>query len=147
VVRFGLRSARFAAASLIGFLVTELVLSLGLFALYGRFTLPRTTFPAAGLIVLDVVSLTVGVSVSFLINERMTFRPHDLEAVGSRSARYLKFQAVCWTGNLGIIAIQFLLLAALGVSPVLGELAGTVITFPLVYLISTRSVWRAYEAR
>jgi len=146
-VRFGLRSIRFAAASLIGFLVTELILALGLFALYGELTLPSAALRATDLVGLDVLSLTVGVSVSFFVNERMTFRPHDSATAGSRSTRYLKFQAVCWTGNLGIIAIQFLLLATLGVSPVLGELVGTVVTFPVVYLISTRSVWKAYEAR
>jgi putative flippase GtrA len=143
------KTFRFAIASALGFMVTELVLTAGLLALYGEMTVPHTAFSSPALLGLDVLSFAVGVSASFFINERITvYAPRPARAqAGNLLIRWVKFQAVSWVGNTGTIAIQVLLLAAFGVFPPFGTVVGALVTYPVVYLISIRFVWRAYRVR
>ncbi len=149
VGRAALRTYRFAIASALGFVVTELVLTAGLLAFYGRLSVPHTAFSSPELLGLDVLSFVVGVSASFFINERITvYAPHPARAhAGNLLLRFAKFQGVSWVGNAGTIAVQILLLATLDISPLIGTIIGAVVTYPIVYLISIRFVWKAYRVR
>jgi putative flippase GtrA len=105
--------------------------------------IPRESFSSPDLIALDAASLTVGVSASFFINERITVHIahaafHDGER---RLVRFLKFQAVSESGNVGIVLVQLLLLATLSVTPLLGTVVGAIVTYPMVYMISIWVVW------
>jgi putative flippase GtrA len=140
---------RFAIAGMIGFGVTELVLSAGLLIVYGKLVFPHTSFSSIGLLGLDVLALVVGVSASFFINERITVKvSKDLvSGEGGRIERFLRFQGVSGVGNAGIIVVQLILLTALDISPLLGAIIGAVVTYPIVYFISINYVWKARQVR
>ena len=148
--RYGVvKTFRFAIAGAVGFGVTEVVLTIGLLFFYGKLSLPHASFASPALLGLDVLSLVIGVSASFFINERITV--HVPKTVKSEEAnrfkRFLKFQAVSGVGNTGIIVVQLVLLATLEVSPLLGTIIGAVVTYPIVYFISIKYVWKAHRTR
>jgi len=149
LVRAAVKTFRFAIANVLGFSVTELVLTVGLLLYYGRLALPHTSFSSPALLGLDVLALATGVSASFFINERITVYTADPSRARARNvlSRYAKFQAVSWVGNAGIIIVQILLLAAIGLSPLVGTFVGAVVTYPLVYLMSIRVVWGTYNVK
>ena len=148
--RYGVvNTFRFAIAGAVGFGVTEVVLIIGLLSFYGKLSLPHASFTSLALLGLDVLSLVIGVSVSFLINERITVHVPKTakDEKANRFKRLLKFQAVSGVGNTGIIVVQLVLLATLEVSPLLGTIIGAVVTYPIVYFISIRYVWKAHRTR
>jgi len=143
------KTFRFAIAGIVGFGVTELALTVGLLVLYGKLSLPHASFASPELIGLDVVALVIGVSASFVINERITvIVPKAVKGQeGTRIKRFLKFQAVSGIGNTGIVIVQLVFLATLGVTPLIGSIIGAVATYPLVYFISIKYVWKAHRTR
>jgi putative flippase GtrA len=144
-----LKTFRFAIAGAIGFVVTELVLTIGLLTIYGKLSLPHASFTSPALLLLDIISLVIGVSASFLINERITVKAPKAvgKEVGNRFFRFLKFQAVSGVGNAGIIVVQLLLLASFEISPLFGTIIGAIVTYPIVYYISIKFVWKAQHIR
>jgi len=148
--RYGVvKTFRFAIAGALGFGVTEVVLAVGLLLFYGKLGVPHASFSSLGLLSLDVLSLVVGVSASFVINERITVKEPKVatDELGDRFSRFLKFQAVSGVGNTGIIVVQLILLTALEISPILGTIIGAIVTYPIVYFISIKYVWKAHEVR
>lgn len=143
------KTFRFAIAGALGFGVTEAVLTIGLLILYGRVTVPHASFSSLELLSLDVVSLVVGVSASFVVNERITVsvQKNAAKDLGNWLRRFLKFQAVSGVGNTGIVVVQLILLTALAISPLLGTMVGAVVTYPIVYFISIRYVWKGHQVR
>ena len=144
-----LKTFRFAIAGAIGFVVTELVLTMGLLAIYGRLSLPHSSFASPALLVLDIISLMIGVSASFLINEKITVKVSKVvgKQVRNRFVRFLKFQAISGVGNAGIIVVQLLLLASFEISPLFGTIIGAIVTYPIMYYVSIRFVWKAQHIR
>lgn len=142
--RFGLlRAARFGIASVVGFLVAELIIVSGLFALYGSTDVPAATSGWTDLLALDVFALVIGVTVSFAMNERTTFRDASrAESGGNVLARLAMFQLVSAMGNAVVIAVQILLLSAFAITPAFGNVCGAIVAYPVSYLVSTRTVWR-----
>jgi glycosyltransferase 2 family protein len=134
---------RFALAGMLGFGVTEGALTAGLLLIYGKLTIPHASYASPELLVLDAVSLLIGVTASFLVNERITVHvPTTLkDRYESRMIRYLRFQAVSGLGNIGIVVVQLLLLGLLAVTPILGTIIGAIVTYPIVYYTSIRYVW------
>jgi len=131
----------------VGFVVTEVVLTTGLLVFFGRLSIPHASFASPALLGLDILSLVIGVSASFIVNERITVHiPKIMKGEGAnRFKRFLKFQAVSGVGNIGIVVVQLLLLATLELSPLLGTIAGALVTYPPVYYISVRYVWKAHR--
>jgi len=143
-VRYGVvKRLRFAIAGAGGFGVTEVVLTVGLLVFFGQLSIPHASFASPALLELDVLSLVVGVSASFFINERITVHMQKAKKGGGagRLKRLVKFQGVSGIGNTGIVLIQLALLATLELSPLLGSVIGAIATYPLVYYISIRYVW------
>jgi putative flippase GtrA len=148
--RYGVvKTLRFAIAGAVGFGVTEIVLTIGLLALFGKLSIPHASFASPELLGLDVLSLVIGVSASFVVNERITVHvPKTAKGEeAKRLKRFLKFQAVSGIGNIGIIVVQLVLLGALELSPLLGTIVGALVTYPPVYYISIRYVWHAHRTR
>lgn len=142
------KTFRFAIAGVLGFGVTEAVLTVGLLLFYGKLGVPHASFSSLGFLGLDILSLVVGVSASFVINERITVKvPKATDKSGNRFRRFLKFQAVSGVGNMGVIVVQLILLAALEMSPLLGTIIGAVVAYPIVYFISIEYVWKAHHVR
>ncbi len=145
-----LRVARFGIAALGGFLVFEGMVVLGLYAFYGRVDVPSGVSSSPALLGLDVLALVVGVTVSFVLNERITVRRAEGESRGtplSMLARLARFQGVSALGNIVVIAVQLLLLATIGLTPAVGSVVGAIAGYPVSYLLSMRVVWRARPAQ
>ena len=148
--RYGVvKTLRFAIAGAVGFVVTEVVLTIGLLVFFGKVSIPHASFASPALLGLDVLSLVIGVSASFLVNERITVHvPKTAKGEeGKRFKRFLKFQAVSGIGNIGIVVVQLVLLGTLELSPLLGTIVGAVVTYPVVYYVSIRYVWHAHRTR
>ncbi len=143
------KTFRFAVAGALGFGVTEAVLTLGLLLLYGRLGVPQASYSSLELLSLDIVSLVVG-RLGILLHQR-TDNGHRAErcdgGVRSRLHRFLKFQAVSGVGNTGIVIVQLLLLTAFGLSPLVGTVVGALVTYPVVYFISIKYVWKGHQVR
>jgi putative flippase GtrA len=136
--------AKFGVASVTGFLIAELLLTLGVFLLFGRLSPPRDAYSSPMFLALDVGVLAFGVFVAFIINERFTVKVQPVGQTGqskSRAARLLKFEGVNAMGNATVIGVQFALFAALSVAPVVGSIVGSIVAYPITYLISMRVVW------
>jgi putative flippase GtrA len=149
-MRYGVvKTLRFAIAGAVGFGVTEVVLTVGLLILFGKLSLPHSSFASPALLGLDALSLVIGVSASFFINERITVHvPKTVKGEeANRFKRFLKFQAVSGIGNTGIVVVQLILLATLELSPLLGTIIGAVATYPVVYFISIKYVWKVHRTR
>jgi len=144
--RYGVFSVvRFGIAAGIGFLIAEAITALGLFELYGRFTAPNDAYSSPGFLSIDVAALALGVAVSFFLNERITVdfdRTMNVGALHSLPARLLKFEGVNALGNLTLLMVQFILFWTLSLTPVVGNLVGAVVSYPVTYLVSMRFVWR-----
>ncbi|MDA4132875.1 MAG: GtrA family protein [Thaumarchaeota archaeon] len=148
--RFGIiKTIRFGLASIAGFAVTEAFLTIGPLVLYGKVAIPQGSYSSPSFIVLDVLSFIGGTSASFLVNERITVKRPEYQTGkdGSRLRSFFEFQAVCGVGNVCVIAIQLGLLAALSTPPSLGTAVGSIATYPIVYFISIRYVWKSYQVR
>lgn len=139
------RAAKFGIAGIVGFLVLEAILVLGLYLVYGTTALPSDFASDPSLLALDIFASVVGVVVGFFVNEKTTVRDVSFERRGALStlARLVKFEGVYAVGSAITIAVQLALLGAFSVSPVLGNIIGAIVAYPVSYLISMRVVWNA----
>jgi putative flippase GtrA len=138
------RAAQFGVAGVVGFLALEAVVLVGLYAVYGRPDVSSGAASSPTLITLDVIASVIGVTVGFFVNERTTVRDvaKGEERTKHTLLRLAKFQGVYVVGNAITIGVQLALLAAFGVSPALGNVAGAVVAYPPSYFISMRFVWK-----
>jgi putative flippase GtrA len=139
------RLAQFGLAGIAGFLVLEAILVAGLYAMYGNANLPSNFATSPSLVSLDIVASVVGVVVGFFVNEKTTVR----DLAGSRRkgwrgtlVRLGKFEAVYALGSAITIGVQLALLAALALSPAIGNVVGAIAAYPVSYAISMRVVWK-----
>jgi len=146
--RYGaFKVAKFAMASGTGFVVAEGLLALGVYALYGRLTAPGDAYSSPVFVAMDVAALVTGVAVSFFLNERYTVDPERAGGRRSLPVRLLAFEGVNGLGNMTIIVVQYVLLLALSLTPVLGNIVGATVSYPVTYLISMHYVWNPSSAR
>jgi len=141
--------AKFGIAAGAGFLLAEGILTLGVLLLYGRLAAPSKASSSPVLLAFEVGALALGVALSFFLNERFTVQYHKTrEKEGSHGLpiRLLKFEGVNALGNAAILGVQFVLLAALAVNPVVGNVVGAIAAYPITYLMSMRFVWKPDEA-
>ena len=141
------RIIKFAMATGVGFLFNEMILVVGILAVYRMFTVP--SFASSSLIILglDAVALGTGDTVAFLINERVTVRGRtDEEGRGEQSwrARFVEYQLAALMGNFMIAGVQLTLLATVALSPILGAVVGALVSYPVTYAVSMRLVWRVH---
>jgi putative flippase GtrA len=144
--RYGIfRAAKFGVAGAIGFLVAEGFIIAGLYALYGKTSIPSEIYASPALLGLNIVAFAVGVTVGFFVNEQITVRdvrPRSSNSLKSLLIRLLKFQGVYALGNAVTIGVQLLLLRSFSLNPALGNIAGAVVAFPVSYFFSMKIVWR-----
>jgi putative flippase GtrA len=139
----------FGVSSGIGFLVAEIILTLGVLLIFGSIHLKTTAslYTSPALLVLDVFSLCVGVTVSFFINQTSFKWAELIDSSLAFYTRLLKFQLVSWGGNALIIGVQLLLLREFSIAPTIGNIVGAMIAFPLAYLLSMRYVWKNFDGK
>src|SRR5579875_993867 len=140
------RAAKFGIAGIIGFLVAEAIITFGVLLIYGNVNVPGTAYSSLTLLELNIIAFAIGVTVGFFVNERITVRnqgeQRSKKSKRSVIVRLLKFQGVYAAGNAVTIGVQLALLAAISLSPILGNIAGAIVAFPLSYFISMRYVWK-----
>ncbi|MDH2901301.1 MAG: GtrA family protein [archaeon] len=144
--RYGIfRAAKFGVAGAIGFVVAEVIIVIGLYALYGKANVPSAIYSSHVLLALNIVAFVIGVTVGFFVNERITVRNQGEQKIGGArnvAIRLLKFQGVYAIGNAITIGVQLALLEALSLSPAIGNVIGAIVAFPVSYFVSMRVVWR-----
>lgn len=149
--RYGVfRLFKFAVASGIGFAVNEVILLLGVFAIYHTVAVPNLLNSSLIILGLDVLALGTGNTVAFLINERVTVKVQagDNGMVGRAwFKRWAKYQLSALMGSSTIVAVQLALFATISLSPVFGNIVGAVISYPLTYVVSMRVVWGVHPFR
>jgi putative flippase GtrA len=140
------RAGKFGIAGAIGFLVAEAIITFGVLVLYGNVNVPDAAYSSLTLLELNIIAFAIGVTVGFFVNERITVRNQGEQGSKKRNrnviVRLLKFQGVYAAGNAVTIGVQLALLAAISLSPVLGNIVGAIVAFPLSYFISMRFVWK-----
>jgi putative flippase GtrA len=142
--RYGVfKLAKFAAASGTGFVVAEVLIALGVYAIFGRLTAPADAYSSPSFVATDVGALVIGVAVSFFLNERYTVNSKRARGGRSLPVRLLGFEGVNALGNLTIIVVQYLLLRGLSLTPVIGNIVGAIVSYPVTYLISMHFVWNS----
>jgi len=136
--------AKFAAASGAGFLLAEGILTLGVLLLFGKLGAPKDAYSSPTFLGIDVAALGLGVALSFFLNERFTVKFQRAKDGSSSSipVRLLKFEGVNALGNATIAGVQFALLLALAITPVIGNVVGAIVSYPVTYLISMHFVWK-----
>src|SRR5579863_7842658 len=107
--------AKFAIAAGSGFLLAEAIITLSVLRLYGSLIAPHDAYSSPEFVMIDVSALTMGVALSFFLNERFTIRDRQKLQNTSNNLpfRLLKFEGANAVGNGVIIAVQVLLLATL----------------------------------
>jgi putative flippase GtrA len=137
-------AAKFGIAVASGFLVTEIILTMGVFLAYKTLSVPSINSFAPTLIELNVIAFGVGVTVAFFLNEKITVNEQVVNRRRARNTvlRLLKYQLISLAGNIVTIAVQLVLLRALSVPPSLGNIVGGIISFPISYFFSMKVVWR-----
>jgi len=138
------RIAKFAVASGVGFLVAESILVLGIFAYYHTIEIPSITYSSLIILGLDVLSFGTGVTVAFVINERVTVKREEHRGqVGLTGwiVRWCKYQLASLLGNAVIVGVQLVLLATIALSPAFGSIVGAVVSYPLTFAVAMRFVW------
>ncbi|MGI0081631.1 MAG: GtrA family protein [Nitrososphaerales archaeon] len=136
------RAIKFGIAGIVGFIIAEVILALGVLVLYDKISVPSGDYSSIPLILLNVVAFGTAVTAGFFVNESITVR--DEREPGGRKrilVRLLKFQLAYLAGNIVTIVVQLALLGALAVTPILGNIVGAIVAFPFSYLISMRFVW------
>ncbi len=140
------RAGKFGIAGIIGFLVAEAIISLGVLILYGKVNVSGAAYSSLTLLELNIIAFSIGVTVGFFVNERITVRnqgdQRSRKAKRNVIVRLLKFQGIYAAGNAVTIGVQLALLAGISLSPVLGNIVGAIVAFPLSYFISMRYVWK-----
>jgi len=137
------RLAQFGIAGIVGFLVLEAILVAGLYAMYGKASIPSDFASSLSLLSLDIFASVVGVVVGFFVNERTTVRYVVRRGKGWKDTlvRLGKFEGVYAFGSAITIAVQLALLAWMSLSPALGNIVGAIAAYPVSYFISMRFVW------
>ena len=141
-----LRVVKFAIATGFGFLVAEGVLVLGVFALYHNVGVPGLS-DSPTILGLDALSLGIGSTAAFIVNERATVTKLESRTNASWPVRWAKYQLAKLLGNILIVVIQLVLLAAVSLSPVYGSIVGAILSYPVTYAISMVFVWKINPLR
>jgi putative flippase GtrA len=144
--RYGIfRAAKFGIAGAVGFLVAEVIIIIGLYAIYGRANIPSAIYSSPVLLSLNIIAFVIGVTVGFFVNERITVQnlgEQRYRQVKNVVIRLLKFQGVYAIGNAITIVVQLGLLKAVSLSPAIGNIIGAIVAFPVSYFVSMRVVWK-----
>jgi putative flippase GtrA len=142
-----LRFAKFAMATGTGFLINQTILAIGILAIYHTMSVPGLATSSLVILGLDLLALGTGDTVAFMINERVTVKNRTSRRSRFGVAwltRWLEYQITAMMGNLIIVTVQIVLLVTLALSPLYGEVAGAIVSYPTTYIISMRLVWRVH---
>ena len=138
------QAVEFGIAGIVGFLFAEGILTGGVYIEFGTLTVPSNAYSSLTLIGLNAFGFLVGVTVAFVINEKITVNMKEVRnSKASKNAvvRFLKFQLVYLVGNVMTVVIQLFLLMSFSLAPSIGNIIGAIAAFPMTYFISMKLVW------
>ena len=126
------RSMKYALSGFVGFLFVE-------FMTY-------VLFHVASLSNLLAVTpaFLAGVAMEFSIDEFWTTRNQGMHTSGVLGFfhRMLKFEILNMAGTILAVIIQYILFVLFSLSPLIGNIFGSVFEFPINYYIQMRSTWK-----
>ena len=134
---------QFGLASALGFVVAEAILIIGVIAIFRAVDVPGFAASSRTILGLDILAFGIGVTVAFAINEKVTFTRREVVGNGKKSRiyRWGKYQVASLFGNVIIVFVQLMLLGLISLSPVIGNVAGAIVSYPMTYALSTHFVW------
>ena len=138
------RVFKFAVATGIGFVIAEIILVLGLILFYHTTKIPSVAYSSSTILELNALAFGIGVTVAFVINERVTVRGEGEErgrGLVNWFVRWGKYQLASLMGNVITVLVQLMLLAMISLSPVFGNIIGAIVSYPLTYIVSMHFVW------
>ncbi|MGI0078955.1 MAG: hypothetical protein ACRECH_04970 [Nitrososphaerales archaeon] len=68
------RAFKFGIAEIVGFVVAELILAIGVLILYQKVSVPSGDYSSTALVLLNIIAFGTGVTVGFFVNESITVR-------------------------------------------------------------------------
>lgn len=128
-----IRVAKFSTVGIFTFGIEETVIGLG-----------YTFLGPAYLIPVNVLSILLSVTASFLLNENWTVRHegyHGGYFVGL-AWRWLKFQGVYVVGSAVGVIVQLTIYHTYGLHPVLANMVGALAGYPINYFSTMFFVWK-----
>lgn len=127
------RGSKYSLVSLLSFGLEELILGLGLYL-----------FGISSLVPSNVAAVFLSVAFAFFANEYWTVSKQG-DHSGFRKgllARLLKFELVYAAGSAIGVIVQVLIWHYFGINPVIANVGGAAVAYPVNYLISLLYVWR-----
>lgn len=128
-----IRGTKFSFVSVSSFGVEEAILAGGLFLAGVRYIIP-----------VNIAAVFFSVAFDFMLNEHWTVR-HEGYHGGGRSGlvfRLFRHELVYAAGSAVGIIVQLLIFYTFGINPVLANIGGALVAYPMNYVISMYIVWR-----
>lgn len=127
------RSVKYSLSGFLGFLVLEALTFAGLLTIGSKY-----------LILIDFYSFFFAILVEFFVNEHWTTRREGDHLGGKKglAVRLLRFEVLNVIGNLITFSVEFALFSFFGLNPLIGNLIGSWIAFPVNYYMQMKNVWR-----
>ena len=126
------RSVKYSISGFAGFLTLEFLTFLGLLYL-----------GTERIFIIDAYAFFLAIALEFILNEHWTTRNEGIHHGGINGflVRMMKFEFLNLLGNFVTLSIQYLLLIFLHLSPLIGNLIGSGVAFPVNYYLQMRNVW------
>ena len=127
-----LRSFKYSISGFVGFLTLELLTFISLASIGSEY-----------LVIIDLYSFFLAILVEFLINEHWTTRSEGDHRGGRRGFFYrlMRFELLNVFGNLVTFSVEFGLFRFFNLSPLIGNLIGSGLAFPVNYYLQMKNVW------
>ena len=127
-----LRSVKYSISGFVGFLTLELLTLMGLVSIGSGY-----------LILIDFYSFFFAILVEFILNEHWTTRKEGNHGGGKAGFLYrlLRFELLNVLGNLVTFGVEFSLFRFFNLNPLIGNLIGSGLAFPVNYYLQMKNVW------
>lgn len=125
------RSLKFSIAGFMGFLLAEFFT----FLFFHYFRLSN--------LVAVTSSFLIGVAFEFLANEYWTTKNEGTHTgnIPGLLLRLMKFEITNFAGTLVAVIIQFVIYVNLGITPLIGNIIGSAVSFPINYYVQMKITW------
>ena len=89
-------------------------------------------------------SFLIGVAFEFLANEYWTTRNegHHGGNISGLLTRLSKYELMNLAGTLIAVLIQYIIYMAFGITPLIGNIVGSAVAFPINYYVQMKVTWR-----
>lgn len=126
------RSIKYSISGFAGFITLEILTFIGI-----------EFIGVSWIFLIDAYSFFTAVLVEFIINEHWTTRNEGRHEGGFNGfiIRLFTFELLNLLGNIVTLSVQYALLFFFGLSPLIGNLIGSGLAFPVNYYLQMKNVW------